>query len=206
LKENPLFPAITSLYIAFTIIHMAKQCGILQLTGTIGNLTFYEMEGNYYVKTKTEVSSKKIKNDPRYANTMRHAKTFGHITTLAKKVYYQLNVNERDYKTIWIPLRKRTNDLVRQFLPDEDILRILESEFLPLKKQEQQIIEAPPIITRAVETLFLQSDYDTNATKLIDHLVASRLFIKNLLEKKLNLREIYGVKYKASKKDGVTDS
>jgi hypothetical protein len=178
---------------------MAKQCGILQLTGTIGNLTFYEMEGNYYVKTKTEVSGKKIKNDPRYANTMRHAKTFGHISTLAKKVYYQFNAIERDYKTIWIPLRKRTNDLVRQFLPDEEILRILESEFLPLRKHKQQSIEAPLDITSAVETLFLQSDYDTNATRLIDQLVASRLFIKGLLERKLSLKESYGVMNKIAK-------
>lgn len=43
-----------------------KQIGIVPLTGTIGNITFYEKDGEYRARKKTSLSRQRIMNNPRF--------------------------------------------------------------------------------------------------------------------------------------------
>ncbi len=43
-----------------------KQIGIVPLTGTIGNITFYEKDGEYRARKKTSLTKQRIMNDPSY--------------------------------------------------------------------------------------------------------------------------------------------
>ncbi|MFC4873911.1 hypothetical protein [Negadavirga shengliensis] len=63
---------------------MAKQTGILKLTGTIGNITFYKTRNGYLAKQKNSVSKSRIMKDPAYAGTRRAMSEFGHASSLSK--------------------------------------------------------------------------------------------------------------------------
>lgn len=55
---------------------MAKQEGILQISGTLDNLTFYKSQDGYLVRKKGGVSKKTIKNSPTYARTRENGEEF----------------------------------------------------------------------------------------------------------------------------------
>lgn len=40
---------------------MAKQIGPVFITGTIGDICFYKMDGQYYARMKSSLSSKRVK-------------------------------------------------------------------------------------------------------------------------------------------------
>jgi hypothetical protein len=55
---------------------MAKQAGEIKIKGTIGNLTFYKMGGQYLVRQKADLTQERIKSDPKYARVRDHRKVF----------------------------------------------------------------------------------------------------------------------------------
>lgn len=74
---------------------MAKQCGEHTITGCYGNLCFYAMEGNYYVRMKSSLTGKRVKNDPAFAGTMRYAKLLGMAAKIASVVYKQMDKTQK---------------------------------------------------------------------------------------------------------------
>jgi hypothetical protein len=52
---------------------MAKQTGIILLTGTIGNMTFYKRDSGYYARMKSSLDGRRVKTDPAFRNTMVYA-------------------------------------------------------------------------------------------------------------------------------------
>lgn len=81
---------------------MAKQCGQKFITGSIDNLCFYQMEGKYYVRTKSSLTGKRVKSDPVFAKTMDYAGLFARASKVASAVYRE------------IPKDKRINGLYRR--------------------------------------------------------------------------------------------
>lgn len=55
---------------------MAKQKGILEIEGTIGELSFYKANGGFFVRRKSSVSKSRIKNDRAYARTRENMAEF----------------------------------------------------------------------------------------------------------------------------------
>jgi hypothetical protein len=108
---------------------MAKQAGQFVFTGTVGDATGYKMNGKYYLKTKSEISRRKIRTHRNFSLTRRNAKWFGEAVKLAQKIYYELPPDERDQYKTWYPLRNRAQELVRKGTPEEEIVRLLREEF-----------------------------------------------------------------------------
>ena len=81
--------ALISVYwrINFKPVLMAKQTGALRLSGTVGGPTFYQMNGEDYVRSKSSLSGKKIKNSPRFERTMQNAYLMAAASTIASTVY-----------------------------------------------------------------------------------------------------------------------
>lgn len=150
---------------------MARQTGPVFITGTIDNLTFYKMNGRYYVKKKTTVTRRRIYSNPRYTNTVRNATWFGRANTLARQVYYELPLQRRDQHKVWYPMLKRANALARLETPAAEFLRILREEFVMLLKTS---IRLPEVIVKPVK----QEEFTVG---LIDRLAASYAFIKNII-------------------------
>ena len=55
---------------------MARQEGIIQLTGRVGNLSFYKSQDGYLVRRKSGVSRARIMSDPAYARTRENIAEF----------------------------------------------------------------------------------------------------------------------------------
>ncbi len=77
-------------------IVMAKQAGILQIEGTVDNMTFYKSQEGYLVRKKGSITKERILTDPAFVRTRENLNQFGlnakagklirnSITTLLKK-------------------------------------------------------------------------------------------------------------------------
>lgn len=94
---------------------MAKQAGILHLTGTLGEITFFEQDGHYYARRKSSLDKKRILTDPQFERTRENSSEFG--------------------------MASRGYSLLRQaFLPTLSIFRTHDhrKSFIQLMKQLQQ--------------------------------------------------------------------
>ena len=69
---------------------MAKQVGIFKIIGTIGDITFYEMDGEFYARKKSSLDGKRVKKDPKFKRTMEEAIGFGKASTATRAVYWAL--------------------------------------------------------------------------------------------------------------------
>lgn len=79
---------------------MAKQEGIVQFTGRIGNLSFFRMkDGTYAARRKSGVSPERIKKDPKFALVRANGREFGQATRASKLI-----------RTAFLPLMKDLAD------------------------------------------------------------------------------------------------
>jgi hypothetical protein len=57
--------------------NMANQEGIVNITGTIGNYTFFKTQDGFRVRSKGGVSASRIKTDPNFQRTRENGQEFG---------------------------------------------------------------------------------------------------------------------------------
>ena len=72
---------------------MARQDGVIQLTGRIGNLSFYKSQDGYLVRKKSGVSRGRIMSDPAYARTRENITEFARgarANKLIRRAFYSL--------------------------------------------------------------------------------------------------------------------
>jgi len=63
---------------------MGQQQGVIQITGAVGNLSFYKTKDGYLVRAKGGVDGKRIKNDPRFERTRENGAEFGRAGKASK--------------------------------------------------------------------------------------------------------------------------
>jgi hypothetical protein len=63
---------------------MGRQDSVVQLTGGVGNLSFYKTQDGYLARKKTGVSAKRIKSDPAFARTRENIAEFTRSGRAAK--------------------------------------------------------------------------------------------------------------------------
>lgn len=103
---------------------MAKQMGDTIFTGTVGNLLFYKMYDQGYVRMKSSITGKQFKTKACFAGSRKSAERFALGNRLAGEIYRSLPANERSYplfcrlKSIAIQLLKEgeTAEAVRIYL------------------------------------------------------------------------------------------
>lgn len=66
---------------------MARQKGILNFEGTIGEIIFYKRNGKFYARRKGSPSKDKLKNGKEFENSRRVSAEFGHASKIASKIY-----------------------------------------------------------------------------------------------------------------------
>lgn len=79
---------------------MAKQTGPVKITGTIGNICFYEMDGKYYARMKSSLTGKRVKKDPRFRRTMEYASYLTIASKIASEIYSTLPKQRGLYRKI----------------------------------------------------------------------------------------------------------
>ena len=78
---------------------MAKQAGQNFIVGTIGNLVFYKMNGQYYVRQKGQVSKERRKKAPEFSNSRRNSGWFGEASKKASRYYRTVTRVQRE---VWM--------------------------------------------------------------------------------------------------------
>ena len=77
---------------------MAQQiAGLCFLQGTFGDLTFYKMEGKYYVRKKSGLTSKRVKTSAEFRWTMIYANLLGRASKIGSQIYKALPPNWRQF-------------------------------------------------------------------------------------------------------------
>src|ERR1044071_1020046 len=66
---------------------MPKKASGITATGTIGNVTFYQMDGKQYSRAKSSLTGKRVLTDPKFELTRKHAGQFGRGSALASQIY-----------------------------------------------------------------------------------------------------------------------
>jgi hypothetical protein len=102
---------------------MAKQSGPIKVTGTVQGLTFYKLEGNYYVRQKSSLTRKRVKTDPAFANTRKENDLMALASSTASRVYQQLKPNSKVHQ--YRKLTAEAKRLYRQGLKPATVTRRL---------------------------------------------------------------------------------
>ncbi len=82
---------------------MGRQAGIVQIRGTIGDLTFYKTQDGYLVKGKGGVDGDRIKKDPVFQASRESGAEFGRASSagsLLRKAFKPLLVQTSDNRVI----------------------------------------------------------------------------------------------------------
>ena len=74
---------------------MARKAGPIFITGSIDNLCFYKMGGQYYVRKKSSLDGKRVRRDKAFAVTMKNAELMGKGSSVASSVYRLVPVSCR---------------------------------------------------------------------------------------------------------------
>jgi len=69
---------------------MAKQQGVFNLRGTIGDVTFYRTQDGYLARAKSSIDRNRVKNDPAFQRTRENAAEFGRAGKACKVLRYSL--------------------------------------------------------------------------------------------------------------------
>jgi hypothetical protein len=71
---------------------MAKQAGIIKLTGTIGGISFYKHpDDGFLAREKSSLTKEKVFRDPHFKNTLRNADDFKRATAGSMMMRYALH-------------------------------------------------------------------------------------------------------------------
>lgn len=103
---------------------MAKQVGTIKFTGTIGGVTFYQMNGAYYARAKSSLSAKKVNTHPKFAQTRMYARWLGEASKMASEVYRTLPLHKRKYE-LYCELKKIAYALVKKEINREQVMEEL---------------------------------------------------------------------------------
>lgn len=69
---------------------MAKQSGIIKITGTIDDITFYQMGGIYYARMKSSLTGKRFWKDKAFEGSRKSALALGLASPMASRLYRTL--------------------------------------------------------------------------------------------------------------------
>ena len=77
---------------------MAKQiAGLCRLEGTFDQLTFYKMDGQYYVRVKSRLTSERVKTSPEFHRTMYLASLMARASRIGSQIYKALPPGWRQF-------------------------------------------------------------------------------------------------------------
>jgi hypothetical protein len=82
---------------------MAKQNGLVKLTGTVGDMTYYRSKDGFLAKEKTFIPADRIATDPQFKRTRENMAEFGNACISGKTLRHSINPmlkNAKDGKLV----------------------------------------------------------------------------------------------------------
>jgi hypothetical protein len=71
---------------------MARQNGLIKLSGTIGDMTYYKSKDGYLAKEKSSLSGARIASDPRFIRTRENMAEFGNAGRAGKTLRQSISL------------------------------------------------------------------------------------------------------------------
>ena len=105
---------------------MAKQAGDIKIVGTIDELCFYKMDGEYYVRLKSSLTGNKFWKHKAFEGSRKSCSRFGEGNKLASKLYGMIEKEKREYK-LYCFLKRRAIALFKEEKSSAETEAILES-------------------------------------------------------------------------------
>lgn len=103
---------------------MPRQAGNIRIIGTLDELTFYKMEGIYYVRTRSSLTKKRFFKDKAFEGSRRSCSRFGRGNSLASKVYRMVEKEKRAY-ALYCFLKSRAILLLKEGKREEEVIALL---------------------------------------------------------------------------------
>ena len=104
---------------------MPKQVGYIKGLGTIdGNLNFYKSEGEYRLRAKPGVNTRRFYEDAAFEGSRRSSSHFGRASTLVSLVYRHVFTHRRS-NTLYNQCKRKAIALKNQGMEDDQVLRAL---------------------------------------------------------------------------------
>jgi hypothetical protein len=82
---------------------MARQNGLIKLSGTIGDMTYYKSKDGYLAKEKSSLSGARIASDPRFIRTRENMAEFGNAGRAGKTLRQSISLvlqNAKDTRMV----------------------------------------------------------------------------------------------------------
>ncbi len=111
--------------------------GHIKITGTIGNLTYYKMGGEYLVRMKSSLTRKDVKTKKCFEGSRRSSTRFGAGNIIASEVYQSLPAKQKVY-SLFPSLRTKAIALVKQGLARADVKIALQQLVNPPEREQLQ--------------------------------------------------------------------
>jgi hypothetical protein len=129
---------------------MAKQAGPFFFTGTIGDVIFYKLGDQYYIRMKGDYNKKRMQKPGAYPLMQLKQAEFGQASKLASQVY-RLLPRAHKKQGLFGQFTRAARKLLKEGKTHEDVVAMLTQRYLqPLKvvKQEKgQDVSQKPIYT-----------------------------------------------------------
>ncbi len=106
---------------------MARQIGPYYITGTIDDICFYQLDGQYYARLKSSLTGKRVKTDPRFARTREYAGLLAKASSLASAVYRSLPAHTRN-RQLYQRLTGQVMQLLKDGKADNEIIDIIRGQ------------------------------------------------------------------------------
>jgi hypothetical protein len=123
---------------------MGKQAGPDYITGTVGDRTYYRLNGQYLVRAKSTLSRKRVKRSPAFRRTMEYAGWLAAASKLAAEVYRMMPKEERKVQE-YREMTGRAMDLIRQGMDAGVVKERLVKQYLKKAKPVKRIM---PVVVR----------------------------------------------------------
>jgi hypothetical protein len=121
---------------------MAKQVGFIKLTSTKGNLTFYEMDGQYYVRMKSSLTGRQFRTRKCFAGSRQSAARFAKGNQIAGAIYRGLPERLRAYD-LFCALKSAAIGLLKEGISEAAVKAALEKFVQQTVKRKKRLQKKP---------------------------------------------------------------
>lgn len=116
---------------------MARFTSIPPITGTIGPICIYKMYWQYYLRTRSSLTGKRVKKDPAFRKTMEYAHLLAKASRIGSAVYAALRADQKQHSLY----RKLTGEAMTWLKHEwsvEDVLAFLLKHYAGQEVQQQE--------------------------------------------------------------------
>ena len=101
----------------------------ISVSGTVGNVCIYEVDGQLYMRSKSSLSRKRVLKSKAFEKTRRYASDMGRAARLGAAIYWDLPVEKRN-RFIYQAITGMAASLLYKGVSEEEVQNILKKEYV----------------------------------------------------------------------------